>query len=284
MTPFLLRGAAHELVWVEGGDAARFLQGLLSQDVESLATGEVRRSFFLGPQGKLRALLWVAGSTERILLVSQSGRGQALADELGYYRIRVKAEVRVDRRETVELWGDGAAELTGLGGSRWLDDERSTRVSIPLGPFERVVVAGEVALEGLEPLDPVRADEWRVVAGEPRFGVDVDERTIPQETGLVPVAVSFTKGCYLGQELVARIDSRGHVNRILRRLDIEAGPPPASGARVLVEGGEVGTATSVTPHDGGYVALALLRREVEAGTQVEVVGDGFVAPAVVSAI
>jgi folate-binding protein YgfZ len=112
----------------------------------------------------------------------------------------------------------------------------------------------------------------------------VDDRTIPQETGLVPEAVSFTKGCYLGQELVARIDSRGHVNRTLRRLDIDAPQPPPDGARVVADGSEVGAVTSVRPNGDRFVALALLRREVEPGDEVQLVSPALTASAVVVAV
>src|SRR5262249_31919950 len=84
----------------------------------------------------------------------------------------------------------------------------------------------------------------RITAGIPRLGVDLDERTIPQEAFLERDAVSFTKGCYLGQELVARIDTRGHVNRYLRRLEVEGDATPDAGAAVVADGREVGAITS----------------------------------------
>jgi folate-binding protein YgfZ len=117
----------------------------------------------------------------------------------------------------------------------------------------------------------------RIAAAEPWFGVDVDESTIPQETGLVPEAVSFTKGCYLGQELVARIDSRGHVNRVLCRLE-GPGDPPRSGEPVTHGGREVGVLGSVASVAGGWVALAMVRREAGPGDAVTV---GAGAPATV---
>src|SRR5207245_11738420 len=98
--------------------------------------------------------------------------------------------------------------------------------------------------------------------GEARQGLDVDDRTIAQEAELERDAVSFTKGCFLGQELVCRIDARGHVNRFLRRL--RADTPIARGAAVLAGGKEVGTVTSAA----GTVGLAMVRRQVEPGTAV----------------
>ena len=104
----------------------------------------------------------------------------------------------------------------------------------------------------------------RVEAGSPRQGYDIDESTIAQEAFLERDAVSFTKGCFLGQELVCRIDSRGNVTRLLRRLRSDA--PLARGAEVVADGKGVGTVTSVA----GNVALATIRRVIEPGTDVVV--------------
>ncbi len=126
----------------------------------------------------------------------------------------------------------------------------------------------------------VDEDQWdvaRIEAGEPVMDLDVDERTIPQETGLVTEAVSFAKGCYLGQELVARLDSRqGRVNRNLRRVEIEGGPAKISLIRAPavaeLDGEEVGVLTSIAGNDERVLGLGLLHRRVEPGDQVRI-GD-----------
>ena len=123
------------------------------------------------------------------------------------------------------------------------------------------------------------AEHERILAGVPRLGVDIDERTIPQEAFLERTAVSFTKGCFVGQELVCRIDTRGHVNRFLRlvRLDGSAAP----GAEVVAGEKVVGTLTSVA----GDVALAMIRREIEPATVVQVGGgDGQAVGGLVEAL
>jgi folate-binding protein YgfZ len=114
-------------------------------------------------------------------------------------------------------------------------------------------------------LDDAAYERARIEAGVPRMGVDIDERTIPQEAGLERDAVSFTKGCFVGQELVCRIDTRGHVNRFLRRV---RGTGLRAGAEVRLDGRAVGHVTSAA----GEVALAMLRREAEPGARVEVDG------------
>jgi folate-binding protein YgfZ len=134
-------------------------------------------------------------------------------------------------------------------------------------------------------LDPVRerlasagavevgADAWeafRIDRGIPRQPADIDDSTIPQEAELELDAVSFTKGCFLGQELVCRIDARGHVNRFLRRLRDIDGAIPEVGSELIAAGKVVGAVTSVTPSGFTPVALGYVRREVEPGAAVEV--------------
>src|SRR5207247_8329473 len=114
-------------------------------------------------------------------------------------------------------------------------------------------------------LDEAGYERARIEAGVPRQGFDIDDRTIPQEAGLEVDAVSFTKGCFVGQELVCRIDTRGHVNRQLRRLRATAGDLVRSAA-VTLDGKAVGEVTS----SAGEVALAMLRHEVEPGAAVVV--------------
>jgi folate-binding protein YgfZ len=146
--------------------------------------------------------------------------------------------------------------------------------------LQAVVPSGapRILVAAIEPPTGRRLDDeavatHRVAAGEPRFGRDVDDGTIPQETGLVPESVSFTKGCFVGQELVARIDSRGHVNRVLRRV-VVAGVRPPPGSEVVAAGAVVGVLGTVAPAGGGAAALALLHRETAPGEPVLVRWEG----------
>src|SRR5699024_3558951 len=126
-------------------------------------------------------------------------------------------------------------------------------------------------------VDEVGADAVeaaRIAAGVPRVGVDTGPKTLVQEAGLQDVAVSFTKGCYLGQETVARAQYGGRVNRTLRLLALE-GPPPELPAGVMLEGRPVGELTSAAPDaDGSWSGLGILRRQAETGTRVSVGDDG----------
>ncbi|HSL26896.1 MAG TPA: hypothetical protein VLA54_11485, partial [Acidimicrobiia bacterium] len=237
-----IRGT-HELVVVEGPHTRRFLNDLLSQELAGIRPDEAVRSFLLAPPGKLRALLWVYGREERIGLIADAGVGEQVVDDLTHYKIRVKATI------------NRPVPVTTVVGSL-----PAGAVAAAMGAVVRGFVEGDVSA----PLMTV--DQWnslRIDAGEPVMGVDVDERTIPQESGLVDESVSFTKGCYLGQELVARIDSRGHVNRRLRtiRLVRRVEVP----AEVVSAGSVVGTLTSVAPAlDGdGYAGLAMIKATVQ---------------------
>jgi len=236
-----------ELVRVEGPDSRRFLDGLLSQDLAELHPTRGLRSFLLSPQGKLRALLWVAGTEERVDLYTDAGLGERVAADLSHYKIRVKA---------------GISPIAGA--LAFLDGIPPGAVEADLGDRVR----------GFSTVDPgweeISENEWalaRIEAGEPVMELDVDERTIPQETGLLGEAVSFTKGCYLGQELVARLDSRqGRVNRNLRRVELDG--PVTAPAVVEVDGEAVGSLTSIASDAGKVIGLGLLHRRVEPGDQI----------------
>jgi len=268
---------SHDVVWVTGGDAVSFLDGQLSQDVAAMATGGVARSLLLEPRGKLRALLWVLRGEDRVGLVADAGVGIVVAEQLERFRFRIDAEITLDDRTIAVLWGPasvGVLAAAGLAaGEGWTEAGGILVAAFSLG-VPRFLVAGEVDLEaaGARPIGVLAETAVRIEAGEPVMGVDVDESTIPQETGLVPEAVSFTKGCYLGQELVARIDSRGRVNRHLRGLVVRETVLPPSGAEVFLNAEVVGLISSVgeSLELRAPVALATVRREVEPGTEVEI--------------
>jgi folate-binding protein YgfZ len=257
--PFQAR-VARDLVVVKGPDATSFLQSLVSQDLDALAVGESGHSLLLQPQGKLLVDFYALHvAADEWWCVCERGFGEGLATGLNRFKIRVKAEVREipvaalalrgvqpDVGPDVQLvpveWG-GVLAVDAIGSEAAIAS-LSDAVDVPL-------------------LDGDAYERARIEAGVPRQGFDTDERTIPQEAGLELVAVSFTKGCFVGQELVCRIDTRGRVNRHLRRLRARTGSLVRD-AKVAYEGRDIGEVTSA----GGAVALAMLRREVEPGAQV----------------
>ena len=245
-----------DLINVDGPDAPAFLQGQLSQDVLGLAEGRTAWSFLLQPTGKVDALLRVLRTGEdSFILAVDAGYGAGVVERLNRFKLRVKAEVRPFSNPAL-VWvregEDGPAAAMG--------DPPAGTVLEPASAYERL----------------------RVERGWPAMGAELDEKTIPGETGMVPLAVSFTKGCYTGQELVARIDSRGgNVPRHLRHVRLaDAGGVVPAGAAVEVEGQARGVLSSVA----GDLALAYVHRDVEAPANEVVRWDGGQAAGTIEAI
>jgi folate-binding protein YgfZ len=283
-----------ELLWVAGADAVGFLDGLLSQDVGSAAPGSVVRSFLLEPRGKLHSMLWVLRGEGRVGLLADAGTADDAAAHLERFRFRVDATVRRDERPLVEVWGpDAPAVLEAAGlpaGDGWADSGDATVASIPLGRLPRLAVAaaddGPLVAAGARRAGWLASEAVRIEGGEPRVGVDVDGSTIPHETGLAGSLVSFTKGCYLGQELVARIESRGHVNRLLRGVVLAENLLPPPGAEVVAGDEVAGTLTSVgeSLELRAPIGLATVRREVAPGDPVTLRWPGGSARAVLAGL
>jgi hypothetical protein len=250
---------ARDLVVVHGPGAFSFLQSLVSQDLDPVADGDVVDSLLLTPQGKLDVGFRLVRVGDNAWLDCDAGFGAQLAASLNRFRIRVKAEVD-DRSD-----GWGMVAVRGGDGSAPPDGCLAFPSGDVIGP-----VAALEAIAG-RGLDVDAYERWRIETGVPRLGVDVNEKTIPQEAFLERSAVSFTKGCFLGQELVCRIDTRGHVNKYLRRLEVVGADRPEVGAEIRFGDEVVGAVTSVTPADGGpVVALGYVRREVEVPAEVSI--------------
>jgi anthranilate synthase component 1 len=226
-----------DAVRAEGPDTARFLQGQLSQDVEALAVGQSAWSFLLQPQGKVDAWLRVSRTgPEHFVLDVDAGFGDAVLTRLRRFLVRTKCELTAAEWDFVAVRGPGAGQV----------DVVASIVDDPGWPgVPGVDLLGERILE-LQGVPQCSADTFealRIWAGVPRMGTEIDERTMPGETGLVDRGVSFTKGCYTGQELVARVDSRGNnVPRLLRHL--AAAQPVPAGSELRQDQKPVGVVTS----------------------------------------
>lgn len=296
-------------VLVEGPDALTYLHSLVSQDVVGLAVGEGAHALLLHPQGKLDTDLRLLRTGEAdFRLDCEVGRGGPLASSLRRFKIRVKAEVT----DTTGAWGclslrgpqavataEAASDVAVPGTQHhhtawpgtalvvvradWPDGRPGVDVIGPVGQLDSAAVPALLAA-GATPAGVAAWEAARVAAGVPRQGLDTDERTIPQEAFLEIDAVSFTKGCFLGQELVCRIDTRGHVNRYLRAVRILDDTTPPPGAGIVYGDKEVGTLTSVAPSRSGTLALGYVRREVELPAAVLVRWDGGEARATAAAL
>lgn len=264
-----------DFVEVAGPDAAAFLQGQLSQDIERLPVGEAAWSFLLQPQGKVDAWLRVTRvGDEAFVLDVDGGFADAVVARLSRFKLRVEAEISVLDWRCVAFRGGGAAD-EALTAARASGSGRAFAVDASWPGIEAFDVIGpsfavpDTATASLGE----RYERLRIESGVPAMGRELTDATIPQESGVVPRSVSFTKGCYTGQELVARIDSRGgNVPRHLRIVRAAVVLP--EGARLVHDGREVGTVTSVAPVPDGSVALALVSRSVDPPTDVRVAWDG----------
>ena len=249
-----------ELIWFGGTDAIRFLNDLISQEIGDMDPGSVRRSLLLTPQGKLDHIIWVLRGVDDVGLIVDAGRGADLATKLARYRIRVDVEIEPSVSDHWLVVGGPMQSVPG----QWTGDRSALRADISWSNTPRTLVVGE--RPELPPLGMEDYEALRIEAGEPLMGVDVTDSTIPQETGLVERSISFEKGCFLGQELVARLDSRGgRVNHHLRILRF-GGQAPNAGAAVSKDDEQVGTMTS----SAGEIGLGLLRRGLEPGDVVTV--------------
>jgi folate-binding protein YgfZ len=267
-----------DVLTVHGPDALAFLQGQLSQDVAALAPGASAPAFLLQPTGKVDAWLRVtrlAGDQPgdgpaALLLDVEPGWGEAVQARLRRFLLRTKAELDLATWAGWAVRGPGAHEAAPGGlPTVWPTNAVDLLAETP-PPAPDVPQVGPEVLEAL-----------RIAAGVPRLGHEIDERTIPAELGqwVVDASVSFTKGCYTGQELVARIDSRGgnvpHPVRALRlAAPVEAGTPvTAAPVTTTSRGDELGRTTSVADHPTlGPIALAVLARSVAVGASVDVGG------------
>jgi folate-binding protein YgfZ len=260
-------------VTVTGPDAFSFLQALVSADLDGLADGDAVHSLLLTPQGKLDVDFRLVRVGDDAWLDCDPGLGAQLAASLLRFKIRVQADVtdRTGEFGMLSYFGEDADDTTVPAGlqlvpTRWGHDLLGPRAALPT--VEHVV-------------DPAAFDAWRIEEGIPVQPADIDGSTIPQEAFLEEDAVSFTKGCFLGQELVCRIDSRGHVNRFLRRFTAIDGDWPEPGAEVVVDGKVVGALTSVAPRELPTGALGYVRREVEPPASVELRWAGGTARALI---
>jgi folate-binding protein YgfZ len=267
-----------------GGQARELLDGQVTNDVDELAPGEGRYAAFLTPKGKMLGDLRVlARPGGELLLLCERVALQPLFDLLRRGAVGWDAELhkRTLQMAQLSLVGPRSAEVAGVElpeaehghvehrGGVAVRTDVGVDLVVPID--ERDVLVGELAGAGAVRADEATAEVVRVEHGRPRFGVDLDGTVIPQEAGLNDRAVSFTKGCYVGQETVARLFYKGKPNRHLRGLAAQA--PLAPGAPLTAGEREVGrVGTAVVSPARGPLGLALVRREVEPGTTVDAGG------------
>ncbi len=299
------------VVEVTGRDRATFLHALLSNEIKALAPGQGCAATLLDVHGKVQVVLFVWVLDDRILLVTPPSMAPKVVEALDHYLFSEKVSLQDATEETALLLlaGPGAlATVERLAAARPADAPWShvaatidgTPVRLVTGGAETgerevwiVAAVGEagrlwdrLVAAGARPVGLTALESLRIEAGTPRFGHDVDETVLLPE---IPSAslLSYTKGCYPGQEVVVRIRDRGHVNRLLIGVVLDGDAVPERGAAVLDGEAEIGRVTSATRSFGlgRPVALAFVRRQhAEPGTAVTVRAGGRTIPARVAAL
>jgi len=233
-------------VAVKGRDAAEYLQRMVSNDVDALGPGEACEALLLTAKARLIAPLTVLRrAADDFLLLTEPALGETVANELTRFRFAAKCAIEPEEHASLVVLGGPPPE-----GAIPTDD-----YGVPA--YELIDGALDAAPLGAEELERLR-----ILALTPVWGRELDERVMPAEAGLEERAISFTKGCYPGQEPVARLHYRGHPNRGLRALKLEGTELPAYDAELTLDGKAVGRVTSAVADADGVLALAYVRREV----------------------
>jgi folate-binding protein YgfZ len=279
-----------------GAEAKEFLQGQVTNDVERLTEGTGCYAAFLTHKGKMLGDLRVLDTGDELLLDCERVALEGLFKMIHRFKLgrAVELHKRTLERGMLSLVGPDARRIAGAGALperehanvagelagvpvRLIATDLGVDVLCDAADTERVAAA--LAAAGAVRAGEEAAEVRRVESGRPRYGVDLDDSVIPQEAGLNERAVSFEKGCYVGQETVARLYFRGKPNRHLRGLKLSA--RAARGAPLRLGEREVGRLGSVVESPlHGPIALALVRREAAPGDSLAV-GDGNVSAEVV---
>jgi folate-binding protein YgfZ len=228
-----------EFVGIVGPDAADYLQRMVSNDVEALAPGEACPALLLTAKARVMApLVVLRRADDDFLLLTEPGLGEVVRAHLTRMRLRADCEIEPEEHESMLVLGAAEGFATDWPGAR------------------------EALDAGLDStLSEEELELRRIEDGVPRWEREIDDRILPAEAGLDETHISFSKGCYPGQEPVARLHFRGHPNRGLRVVELDE--MPEYDAPLLHDGREVGRATSAARRpDGSVVALAYVRTEV----------------------
>jgi folate-binding protein YgfZ len=255
--------SARGRITARGRDRVRLLHNLTSNDVKKMIPGAGCYAFLLNPQGRIQADLCLLSFADHFLIDTEPELREKVQQLIRRYIISDQVELEDITTQTAAIGVEGPLaesfqipdgctkapfSLTGQPGYR-----------IYCAAAEMARIVGQLEAAGARPATPADARVVRIENGKPRYGEDIRETSLPQETQQMH-AVSFTKGCYLGQEIVERIRTQGHLNRKLVRLEIDGSEPAAAGAKLMVDGQEAEITSSVySPHFGKVIALAYVR-------------------------
>jgi folate-binding protein YgfZ len=249
---------------VRGRDRARLLHAITSNEVKKMVPGDACYAFLLNPQGRIQADLQLLCLADRFLIDTEPGLREKVLLHIRRYIIADQVEVEDVTGQTASMGVEGpsAPSLQLAAG-----DYTVAPFTVTGQPGYRIYCPVDSQADLVRQLEslgarPATAEDARLVRienGKPLYGEDIRDTTLPQETQQMQ-AVSFSKGCYLGQEIVERIRAQGRVNKKLERLELDGGEPPAPGTKLAVEGRDAEITSAVySPHFGKVIALAYVR-------------------------
>ena len=298
-------------IGVAGKDRASYLQGLLTNDIQQLSAGTGCYAAWLTPQGRMLTDMHVFESGDMIVLDVPAGQVASTLQRLDQFLFSEDVQLADLAGSLRGVWIHGPAapaiveRVVGVAGlAEWRGYQnargefdnapavvaRVDQLGVPgicvyVAPGDEAALLAALHGAGAEPAEPAALEAARIEAGYPLFGIDMTEDTIPLEAGIEPRAISFTKGCYVGQEVIIRVLHRGH-GRVAKKLMAlrVAGDAPRRGAKLFAGEREVGTVTSAArSSQHGAIALGYLHRDfVAPGTAVEVDAEGARVQATVS--
>jgi aminomethyltransferase len=255
--------SARGRITVRGRDRVRLLHNITSNEVKKMTPGAGCYAFLLNPQGRIQADLCLLCFADHFLIDTEPELREKVQQLIRRYIISDKVELEDVTGQTAAIGVEGplADSLQPPDGCTKapfsLTGQPGYRIYCAAAEMARIV--GQLEAAGARPATPGDARVVRIENGKPRYGEDIRETSLPQETQQLH-AVSFTKGCYLGQEIVERIRTQGHLNRKLVRLEIDGSEPAVPGAKLMVDGQEAEVTSSVySPHFGKVIALAYVR-------------------------
>jgi aminomethyltransferase len=259
-------------ILARGRDRARFLHNVTSNDVKKMAPGDSCYAFLLSPQGRIQADAWLLCREDHFLIDTEPELREKVQEQILRYKVADQIELEDVTASTVAIGVEGPKAKpieTSLAFAPFtVTGQPGYRIYGPANAMPGIVSQVEAAGARFATAEDARV--VRIENGRPRYGDDLRDTSLVQETQQMH-AVSFTKGCYLGQEIVERVRAQGHVNKKLVRLEIEGAEPVAPGTK-LSGTGEV-TSSVYSPQSGKVAALGYVRSpQAEAGTILDAEG------------
>ena len=251
-------------ILARGRDRARLLHNLTSNEVKKMVPGDSCYAFLLNPQGRIQADLHLLCLADHFLLDTDPGLREKVFQHIRRYIIadQVELEDVTGNTASIGVEGPAAAELKPAPGDYTIAPFTVTGqpgYRIYCSPESKAGLIAQLESQGVKHATHEDARLARIENGKPLYGEDIRDMSLPQETQQMQ-AISFTKGCYLGQEIVERIRSQGRVNKKLERLELDGAEPPAPGTKLQIDGHDAEVTSAIySPELGKVIALAYVR-------------------------